>query len=328
MFKATKRTLIALAVIVSASTPSAAYARFDLNPLPPATMSGQTQTANSPLVAAAQARRHCAGTRTSVRVKTPTQSTLPPPSKNRPSKSQQQKPRPVRRTPGLRRTRPRRSRPHFSGATRRSARRECSCCSPPRAWPQSPAGAGITAQRPADASTTRTKSVTSDTHRHIGDHKQTGGVVMRLTARSRIIGTLAVALIAAALAPGASADYGVTHQEAAALAQQSGQSASTTTGIRPNPGQQRITQPDSVGPPILPVTRTGELAAINRAHEQREAARFYSLPQGAPYSSAAFNAYATLAHPVAASTRPSRRPTMGLTMALPRSARGSPRRSS
>ncbi len=54
MFKATKRTLTALAVIVGASTPSAAYARFDLNPLPSATVSGQTQTPNSPLVAAAE----------------------------------------------------------------------------------------------------------------------------------------------------------------------------------------------------------------------------------------------------------------------------------
>ncbi len=137
---------------------------------------------------------------------------------------------------------------------------------------------------------------------------------MRLTAHTRIIGTLAVALIAAALAPGASANYGVTHQEAARslgtganprsvaiLAQQSGQSASSTTVVRPNLDQQ-ITQPGSVGPPILPVVRTPELAAINRVHEQREAARFYRLPQDAPYSSAAFNAYATLAHPVAVST--------------------------
>ena len=136
---------------------------------------------------------------------------------------------------------------------------------------------------------------------------------MRLTAHTRIIGALAVALIAAVLAPGASAAYGVTHQEAARsvgtganprgvaiLAQQSGQSASSTTVVRPNPDQQG-TQSGSAGPPILPVARTAELAAIHRAEAQREAARSYSLPQGARYSSAAFNAYATLAHPVAAS---------------------------
>ena len=55
MFKATQRTLIAVAVIVGASAPSAAYARFDLNPPPAATVSGQTQTTNSPLVLAQSA---------------------------------------------------------------------------------------------------------------------------------------------------------------------------------------------------------------------------------------------------------------------------------
>ncbi|HXO08203.1 MAG TPA: hypothetical protein VN880_09225 [Solirubrobacteraceae bacterium] len=137
---------------------------------------------------------------------------------------------------------------------------------------------------------------------------------MRLTAHTRIIGTLAVALIAAVLAPGASADYGVTHQQAArslgtganprgvaVLAQQSGQSASSTRVVRPNPDQQGA-QSGSVGPPILPVARAAELGAIHRAEAQREAARFYSLPQDARYSSAAFNAYATLARPVAASS--------------------------
>lgn len=54
MFKATKPTLIAVAVIVAASAPSAAYARFDLNPPRAATESGQTQTAISPLVLSAQ----------------------------------------------------------------------------------------------------------------------------------------------------------------------------------------------------------------------------------------------------------------------------------
>ena len=136
---------------------------------------------------------------------------------------------------------------------------------------------------------------------------------MRLTAHTRIIGALAVALIAAVLAPGASADYAVTHRETARslgtgaiprgvaiLAQQAGQSASSTTVVRPNPDQQG-TQFGSAGPPILPVARAAGLAAIHRAEAQREAARSYSLPERARYSSAAFNAYATLAHPVAAS---------------------------
>lgn len=122
---------------------------------------------------------------------------------------------------------------------------------------------------------------------------------MRLTAHSRIIGTLAVALVAGALAPGASADYGVTHQQAARLAQQSGQSASSTTVVRPNPDEQNM-ESGSAGPPTLPVARAAELAAIHRAEAQREAARSYRLPEGARYSSAVFNAYATLAHPVAA----------------------------
>ncbi len=136
---------------------------------------------------------------------------------------------------------------------------------------------------------------------------------MRLRARTRIIGTLAVTLVAGALAPGASADYGRTDREAAPslgtganprgvgiLVRQSGQSASSTTVVRQNPDEQN-TQSGSAGPPILPVARAAELAAIKRAEGQREAAGSYSLPEGARYSSAAFNAYATLAHPVAAS---------------------------
>ena len=110
---------------------------------------------------------------------------------------------------------------------------------------------------------------------------------------------MAVTLIAAALVPGASAGYRVTHQEAARLAQQSSQSASSTRVVRPNPDEQS-TQSASVGLPILPA-RAGALATINRAEAQREAARSYSLPAGARYSSAAFDAYAALAHPVAAS---------------------------
>ena len=137
---------------------------------------------------------------------------------------------------------------------------------------------------------------------------------MRLTLRSTIIGTLTVALVAAALAPGASADYGVTHPQAARSlgtganprgvaisAQQSGQRASSTTVARPNPAGQ-TTQSGSGGPPILPVAQTAELAAIHRAEAQQAAAHSYSPPEGARYSSAAFNAYATLAHPVAATS--------------------------
>jgi hypothetical protein len=54
MFKATKRTLTAGAVIAAALAPSTAYARFDLNPPRAATASVQTQTSISPLVLAAE----------------------------------------------------------------------------------------------------------------------------------------------------------------------------------------------------------------------------------------------------------------------------------
>ena len=57
-----------------------------------------------------------------------------------------------------------------------------------------------------------------------------------------------------------------------------------------------------MGPPILPIARAAELAAINCAKQQREAARNYSLPQGAHSAAEPFNAYATLTRPVAAST--------------------------
>ncbi len=123
---------------------------------------------------------------------------------------------------------------------------------------------------------------------------------MRLTARSSIIGTVAVALIAVALAPGTSAGYRLTHQEAARFAQQSGQSASSTTGVRPNADRQS-TQAGPVGPPILRVARASELAAIHRAEAQSAAAGSYSPPAGARYSSADTDAYAASVHPVAAS---------------------------
>ena len=122
---------------------------------------------------------------------------------------------------------------------------------------------------------------------------------MRIQARRRIVGGLAVALIAAALAPGASAGHRLSNQEAARLAQQSRPSASSTTGVRPNPDRQS-TQGGPVGPPILRVARASERAAIGRVEAQREAARSYSPPVGARYSSADTDAYAAFARPVAA----------------------------
>jgi hypothetical protein len=110
-----------------------------------------------------------------------------------------------------------------------------------------------------------------------------------------------VALIAAALVPDASAGYRVTHQEAARLAHQSGQTTSSNTGVRPNPDEQS-TQSGSVGPPILPVARAAEVAALSGAKQQREPARTYSLPKSARYNSAPFNAYAALAHATVASS--------------------------
>ena len=101
---------------------------------------------------------------------------------------------------------------------------------------------------------------------------------MRLTARTRIIvGALSLAAIAA---PAASARVGLD--------------------VRPNPDQQS-TQAGPVAPPILRVARASELAAIKRAEVQQEAARSYSPPAGARYSSADTDAYAAVAHPVAVS---------------------------
>ena len=54
-------------------------------------------------------------------------------------------------------------------------------------------------------------------------------------------------------------------------------------------------------PPILRPARASELAAIHRAEAQWAAALSYSLPAGARYSSADIDAYAAVAHPVAAS---------------------------
>ncbi len=50
MLTATKRTLTAVAVIAAASAPSAASARFELNPPPAAAAGGQAQSSISPSV--------------------------------------------------------------------------------------------------------------------------------------------------------------------------------------------------------------------------------------------------------------------------------------
>ena len=151
---------------------------------------------------------------------------------------------------------------------------------------------------------------------------------MRLTARSSIIGALAVALIAAALAPGTSAGYRLTHQEAARLAQQSGQSASSTTGVRPNPDRaehagrarwgrrscgwrERQSSRRSTGP-----RRNGKRRAPTVL--RRALATAARIPTRTPRSPIRLRP----AH------RRSKRPAMGLTMAPPRSAPGSPWRSS
>ena len=71
------------------------------------------------------------------------------------------------------------------------------------------------------------------------------------------------------------------------------------------------TQAGPVGPPILRVARASELAAINHAEAQARAAVSYSPPAGARYSSADTNAYATFAHPVAASAPTVKAPGAG-----------------
>ena len=59
-----------------------------------------------------------------------------------------------------------------------------------------------------------------------------------------------------------------------------------------------------MGPPILRVARASELAAINRAEARQEAARSHTPAEGARFSSAALDAYATLAHPPVAASAP------------------------
>jgi hypothetical protein len=116
---------------------------------------------------------------------------------------------------------------------------------------------------------------------------------MRLAARSsRIIaGALSIAAIAA---PAASARINLEPTTA--------QSRATTPSqvVRPNPDQQ-TTQTSPVTPPILRTARASELAAINRANAQEQAALSYRPPATARYSSADTKAYARTIHPVAAS---------------------------
>jgi hypothetical protein len=126
---------------------------------------------------------------------------------------------------------------------------------------------------------------------------------MRLTARTRIIvGALSIAAIAA---PAASARVGPDVRP-----NPDQQSTQAGRDVRPNPDQQS-TQAGPVGPPILRVARASEFAAINRAEVQQEAARSYSPPAGARYSSADTDAYAAFAHPVAASAPTVKAPGAG-----------------
>lgn len=117
---------------------------------------------------------------------------------------------------------------------------------------------------------------------------------MRLSARSTMIA--GVLSIAAILAPAASARINLVEPATSAQGQP------TTSGpvVRPNPHRQ-TSQSTPVGPPILRVARASELAAIKHPEAQARATLSYSPPAAARYSSADTNAYATFAHPVAAS---------------------------
>ena len=126
---------------------------------------------------------------------------------------------------------------------------------------------------------------------------------MRLAARSRIVGALALAVTAAALSPGTSAGYRLTHQEIARLAQQSRQdpqSVAQAPVVRPNPDQQAA-QASVVEPPILPPGRGSQFAAVSRAKSHAEAARTQSPPPHSHYSSAGTNGHVGTVRPVATS---------------------------
>jgi hypothetical protein len=103
----------------------------------------------------------------------------------------------------------------------------------------------------------------------------------RLTKRVFVLVLLAAALVAVSAVGGYSVAAGASGQPPRSVAVDQG-----------NP---------SAVPPILRPARASERAAINRAEAQREAARSYSAPAGARYSSAETDAYAAVARPVAAS---------------------------
>ena len=122
---------------------------------------------------------------------------------------------------------------------------------------------------------------------------------MRLRAHNRIIGTLAVALVAGALAPGASADYGVTHRKPlvwysnlararvpprlCAKTQMSRHAVRLGGAADPGGGASGGARCDQAG---RGATGSGALL---------------QSPGGRSLQQRGLNAYATLAHPVAAS---------------------------
>lgn len=121
---------------------------------------------------------------------------------------------------------------------------------------------------------------------------------MRLAARSRTTGALAVAIVAAAVVPGTSTAYRLTHQEAAQLARRAAsnpgvtaQTAAGTPVVLPNPDQQSA-RAGVVGPPVLRPAPRSELAAMTRAKANEEAAITYRPTLGARYSGADTAAYA------------------------------------
>jgi hypothetical protein len=103
----------------------------------------------------------------------------------------------------------------------------------------------------------------------------------RLTKRVFVLVLLAAGLVAVSAVGGYSVAAGASGQPPRSIAVEQG-----------NP---------SAVPPILRPATASELAAIKRAEAQREAARSYSAPAGARYSSADTDAYAAVARPVAAS---------------------------
>ena len=126
---------------------------------------------------------------------------------------------------------------------------------------------------------------------------------MPLASRSRLIAaTLMIGTIAA---PAASARPDL-HPPGVAQAQ-AGQGGAV---VRPNTVTSRPSGAGSQGvPPILRPATASELAAINRAEAQEARRLAYNLPRTARYSNTEMNAYASAAHPVAASTPTSEAPS-------------------